>query len=137
MWKTVFRKFEVIWSAWADHVTSLFKDCLPQILLGPFLNTLPLYSNLHSCYLAKIEKQKLGSNSCSFGIRVTETFPSKFHERSDIEVYFPSKTFRQFSGCLLWILFIPWKQQRRDKVKPCHNDSNHYIWKKNEFQILF
>ena len=25
---------------WADHITSIFKGCLPQILLGPFLNTL-------------------------------------------------------------------------------------------------
>ena len=37
LWKTVFKKFEVIWSASADF----FKNCLPQILLGPFLNTLP------------------------------------------------------------------------------------------------
>ena len=31
LWKTAFKKFEVIWSA---------KGCLPQILLGAFLNTL-------------------------------------------------------------------------------------------------
>ena len=35
MWKTAFKKFEVIWS-----VFSFFKGCLPQILLVPFLNTL-------------------------------------------------------------------------------------------------
>ena len=36
------KKFEVIWSAEADHITSNFlKGCLLQILLGPFLNTLP------------------------------------------------------------------------------------------------
>ena len=32
LWKTVFKKFEVIWY--------VYKGCLPQILLGPFLNTL-------------------------------------------------------------------------------------------------
>ena len=89
LWKTAFKKFELIWSAWAEHITSKFlkavfhifllihsrilcpiycamwwvinsikhsrmnqvkffrpyhfiflKGCLPQILLGPFLNTL-------------------------------------------------------------------------------------------------
>ena len=35
MWKTAFKKFEKIWSAF-----KFFKDCLPQISLGPFLNTL-------------------------------------------------------------------------------------------------
>ena len=36
------KKFEVIWSASADYITSNFlKGCLLQILLGPFLNTLP------------------------------------------------------------------------------------------------
>ena len=35
MWKTAFKKFEVIWS-----VFPFFKGCLPQILLVPFLNTL-------------------------------------------------------------------------------------------------
>ena len=34
LWKTAFKKFEGIWSA------KFFKGCLPQILLGPLLNTL-------------------------------------------------------------------------------------------------
>ena len=37
LWKTAFKKFEKIWSAW--HF-KLFKSCLPQILLSSFLNTL-------------------------------------------------------------------------------------------------
>ena len=37
LWKTAFKKFEAIWSAY--HF-KFFKGCLPQILLGPFLNTL-------------------------------------------------------------------------------------------------
>ena len=36
MWKTALKKFEVIWSAYFEF----FKGCLPQISLGPFLNTL-------------------------------------------------------------------------------------------------
>ena len=32
LWRTVFKKFEVHFK--------FFKDCLPQILLGPFLNTM-------------------------------------------------------------------------------------------------
>ena len=46
LWKTAFKKFEVIWSA-SDMVClnrpyhfKFFKGCLPQIPLGPFLNTL-------------------------------------------------------------------------------------------------
>ena len=41
MWNKAFKNFEVIWSAYADYITSnFFKGCPPQILLGPFLNTL-------------------------------------------------------------------------------------------------
>ena len=32
-------KFKMIWSASGDHIT-FFKGCIPQILLGPFLNIL-------------------------------------------------------------------------------------------------
>ena len=39
MWRKAFKKFEVIWSAYADHFR-FFKGCLPQILLSAFLNTL-------------------------------------------------------------------------------------------------
>ena len=41
MWKTAFKKFEVTWSVLGrpDHF-KVFKGCLPQILLGSFLNTL-------------------------------------------------------------------------------------------------
>ena len=35
-----FKKFEGVWSAKADHSFKFFKGCLPQFLLGPFLNTL-------------------------------------------------------------------------------------------------
>ena len=42
MSKTAFIKSKVIWSAEVDHITwNFFKGCLPQILLGPFLNILP------------------------------------------------------------------------------------------------
>ena len=42
LWKPTFKKFEVVWSALGRTCTiKLFKDCLPQILLGPSLNTLP------------------------------------------------------------------------------------------------
>ena len=34
LWKNVFKKFKVIWSAF-----KFFKGCLSQILFGPFLNT--------------------------------------------------------------------------------------------------
>ena len=36
---TAFKKFEVIWSGW-PYYFKCFKGCLPQILFGPFLNTL-------------------------------------------------------------------------------------------------
>ena len=43
MWKTAFKTFEVIWSTSSNHITSKnFKGCLPQVLLGSFLNTLSL-----------------------------------------------------------------------------------------------
>ena len=33
---------EVIWSAYRQTMAlQIFKGCLPQVLLGPFLNTLP------------------------------------------------------------------------------------------------
>ena len=44
MWKTAFKKFEVIWSAQ--------QDCLPQILIGQFLNL----CTIHSGKLDKILK---------------------------------------------------------------------------------
>ena len=41
LWKTAFEKFEGVWSALGrPYPFKFFKDCLPQILLGPFLNTL-------------------------------------------------------------------------------------------------
>ena len=40
MWKTAFQKFAVIWSACRPYHCRFFKGCLPQILLGPFMNTL-------------------------------------------------------------------------------------------------
>ena len=44
LWKAAFKKFEVIWSALVclgkPYHFTFFKDCLPQILLSPFLNTL-------------------------------------------------------------------------------------------------
>ena len=37
---TAFKKSEVIWPVKTDiNGFRFFKDCLPQILLGPFLNT--------------------------------------------------------------------------------------------------
>ena len=41
LWKTAFKNFQVI--GLSQHTISLqiFKGCLPQTLLGPFLNTLP------------------------------------------------------------------------------------------------
>ena len=40
-WKTAFKKFEGAWSALSKpHPLKFFKGCLPQSLLGPFLNTL-------------------------------------------------------------------------------------------------
>ena len=38
LWKTASKKFEVIWSAYADF--KFFRGSLPQILLSQFLNTL-------------------------------------------------------------------------------------------------
>ena len=41
LWKTAFKKFEGIWCASSrSYSFKMFKGCLPQILLGPFLNTL-------------------------------------------------------------------------------------------------
>ena len=41
LWKTAFKKFERVWSALGrPYPFKFFKVCLPQILLGPFLNTL-------------------------------------------------------------------------------------------------
>ena len=41
MWKTAFKKFKGVWSALGrTYPFKYFKGCLPQFLLGPFLNTL-------------------------------------------------------------------------------------------------
>ena len=64
MWKTAFKKFEVIWSALEDHIICLrrpyhfkfFKGYLPQILLGPFLSTLSdmiVHGNSDPCLTIK------------------------------------------------------------------------------------
>ena len=54
MRKTVFKKFEWVWPALGrPYPFKFFKDCLPQILHGPFLNTLThfiLYSFLSYRY---------------------------------------------------------------------------------------
>ena len=48
MWKAAFKEFEVIWSAY--HF-KFFKSCLPEILLGPFLNILTCITNDDDTYL--------------------------------------------------------------------------------------
>ena len=41
LWKTAFKKFEGVWSTSSrPNPLKFFKGCLPQILLGLFLNTL-------------------------------------------------------------------------------------------------
>ena len=40
-WKTAFKKFAVIYSLFKQTISlQIFIGCLPQILLGPFLNTM-------------------------------------------------------------------------------------------------
>ena len=40
MWKTAFKRFEVVWSALGrPYPFKFFRGCHPHILLGPFLNT--------------------------------------------------------------------------------------------------
>ena len=40
MWKTAFKKFDVIWSVLTDHITSDFlKAVFHKFLLSPFLHT--------------------------------------------------------------------------------------------------
>ena len=40
LWKTAFKKSEGLWSALSrPYPIKCFKECLPQILLGPLLNT--------------------------------------------------------------------------------------------------
>ena len=44
MWKTAFKEFAGVWSALGrPYPFMFFKGCLPQILIAPFLNTLPKY----------------------------------------------------------------------------------------------
>ena len=41
LWETAFKKFEEIMSVLTDISLQIsYKGCLPQVLLGPFLNTL-------------------------------------------------------------------------------------------------
>ena len=41
MWKTAFKKLELIYGLPRQTISlQMFKGCFPQILLGPFLNTL-------------------------------------------------------------------------------------------------
>ena len=45
MWKTAFKKFEVIYSASKPYHFKFIKGCHPQILFGPLLNTLTHLQN--------------------------------------------------------------------------------------------
>ena len=49
LWKTAFKKFEEVWSALADYTPSSFKGCIPEILIGPFLNILSHVKRNISC----------------------------------------------------------------------------------------
>ena len=51
MWKTAFKKFEVIWSADADHITLNFLMAIFHILLGPFFEYFAPYGLPHYLYL--------------------------------------------------------------------------------------
>ena len=44
-----FKKFEGVWSAGRPHSFKFFKGCLPQILPGPFLNTLSHIWSISIC----------------------------------------------------------------------------------------
>ena len=47
LWKTAFKKVEMIWFAYRPYNFTFFKGCPPQILLGSFLNTLTHMKLLH------------------------------------------------------------------------------------------
>ena len=64
LWKTAFKKFDGIWSALSrPYSFKFFKGCLPQILLGPFLNTLTHVSRLRcdilNCFEVNIEENRM------------------------------------------------------------------------------
>ena len=52
LWRTPFKNFEVMWSAF-----KFFKGCLPQISLGPFLDTLSHLFHENNAY-KRTEAQK-------------------------------------------------------------------------------
>ena len=59
LWKRAFKKFEVIWSASAYHITLQFflKAVFHKFLLGPFLNTLFHLPVLHvPCWYKSLKK---------------------------------------------------------------------------------
>ena len=50
LWKTAFKKLERVWSALArPYRFEFFKGFDPQVLIGPFLNTLSHLLNLLAC----------------------------------------------------------------------------------------
>ena len=68
LWKTAFKIFEGIWSA----SLKFFKGCLPQILLGPFLNTLSpiIVLTLTSAQVWDSIRWRKSRRRCQFGIIV-------------------------------------------------------------------
>ena len=73
MWNTAFKKIEVIWCGLLKQtiITLIFfKDCIPQILIGPCMNTLSHMLVLEICCVAICSRWQV-----FYRITVLENFP--------------------------------------------------------------
>ena len=111
LWNTAFKKFEVIWS-----VKTNYKGCIPQILLGPFLNFCLVL-------LGKVADKKhserlkvwyfLGNSVANALIILFENSPDNslselpFHKSNLNNPFWPCLCSRSFLNLrfIIWILF--------------------------------
>ena len=116
---------------WADHPIKFFKDCLPQILLGPILNICPNSSLQFSAFcesVLEIAEQWLFENE-----PISFWCPSIFYEN----LILPNTTFYlvqnsrrakiifwKFRSVLLIIFWFLWNVRKSD----LHSSSNQEIW---------
>ena len=130
MWETVFKKFEVIWSACLSrpYPFKFFKGFLPQTLLDPVLNALSL---MYFCEISSTKNENgstthyvksicirsfFGPHFPAFGLN-TERYGVSLRIQSDGEKYGPEKL-------RIRKLFTQWPLQERR------------VWMKSKCRII-
>ena len=105
MWKAAFKKFEVRYGLLRKTISlQFFKGCLPQILFGPFLNTLTHISLKEKHNLIQVKLQK--ANICwKSAIKLVCRYMCYIRSKLTI------KTLDRVQLALLWCLYHQlWKR---------------------------